>query len=366
MFVLFGGALRIEIILAITVSREFPLSYSHHQIKYNLIMANHFSYQSSHGNSNEQVMYTSNRSRSESGSSDSSRGSGNSGKPRRRSHRPRGCRGGSNRRRQKNAEGGNKPFFKKTYNSDFKNRVQGKFSHSSMNQNHLAGPSEEEFLANKVRKNDGQSSYYRGSYNNNSGKDYNVILPDYPYPKSGISIATAPEQARRNAHGQYYGNFAPKYVGEPENDYPHLQSSFSESSSDSIIDQRDGILPPPPSDELFHGRQNQILPGPNPYALKSSGSGSMNISNSAYVTHSYAAPTPAPAIVPPVSRPQPLLVDSNANMTSCLPGILQQVHNDVDFNYRAQRLEKQRQNVVGGSLFVTSPRSFLMSCKRSF
>jgi hypothetical protein len=37
-----------------------------------------------------------------------------------------------------------------------------------------------------------------------------------------------------------------------------------------------------------------------------------------------------------------------------------------DFEYRVERLEKQRQNVEGGSLFVTSPRSFLMGFNKSF
>ena len=333
-------------------------------------MANHFSYQSSHGNSNDQVMYTSNRSRSESGSSDSSRSSGNSGKPRRRSHRPRGCRGGSNRRRQKNAEVGNKQFFKKTYNSDFKNRVQGKFSNSSMNQNHHSGSSEEEFMTNNNTKNRGQGNFHRGSYNNNYGKDYNMNHSDYSYPKSGI--ATECDFQANNPYGHnlqnYDRNYAPKYIGESENDYPMLQSSFSESSSDSVVYTQNkhdnGILPPPPSEELLN-RPNHILPGPNPYALKSSGSEMISNRNTEHVTHNYAAQTPKPDLVVSVSRPRPLLVESNQNIMPCLPG-LQQAYNGVDFNYREQRLEKQRQSVVGGSLFVTSPRSFLMSCKKSF
>jgi hypothetical protein len=37
-----------------------------------------------------------------------------------------------------------------------------------------------------------------------------------------------------------------------------------------------------------------------------------------------------------------------------------------DHDYRAERLQKQRQDVEGGSLFVTSPRSFLMGFKKSF
>ena len=227
-------------------------------------------------------------------------------------------------------------------------------------------------MTNNNKKNRGQGNFHRGSYNNDYGKDYNNIHPDYHHPKSGMTVTTG------NAFGHnpqgYDRNFSSEYVGEPENDYSFLQSSFSESSGDSIVEQRDvyngnrhdgNILPPLPSEELFN-RQTNILPGPNPYALKSSAPESFNNSNPTFMTHNYAAQKPAPAMALPVSRPRPLLVESNHNITPCLPG-LQQARNDVDLNnYRAQRLEKQRQNVVGGSLFVTSPRSFLMSCKRSF
>ena len=333
----------------------------------NVTMANHYSYQSSHSNSNDQVMYTSNRSRSESGSSDSSRGSGNSGKPRRRSHRPRGCRGGSNRRKQKNAEGGNKQHFKKTYSSDFKNRVHGKFSQPLVNQNNYAGPSEEEFFT-KNSNNGPQNNFRQGCLHKNPDNACNIVLLDYPHPKSAISTTSGlPFGGNIHGHSQqkgFYRNNAPRYVGESDNDYPLLQSSFSESSSESIIENRDAILPPLPSDDLFD-RPHQIIPGPNPYALKSSGAGSMIDSHPVYPTYGGPTPTTAPTIVLPVSRPQPQFVDSTPDVTMLLPG-LQQARKDIDFNYRAQRLEKQRQSVVGGSLFVTSPRSFLMSCKSSF
>ena len=338
-------------------------------------MANNFSYQSNNGNSSDQVMYTSNRSRSESGSSDSSRGSGNSGKPRRRSHRPRGCRGGSNRRRQKNGEGGTRSSFKKTYNSDFKNRVHGKFLQPAANQSLNTVSSEEDSLTNSKRKNDDRCSFRLGSFDNNSGKDYNIILPDYGHVKSEVSAATVPDlQHGGNTYRQgpiYYNSYARTYAVDQENDYPFLQSSFSESSCETISEHResysqnqheDDILPPPPSEELFD-RPSQIPSGPNPYALSSS-SGSILTKNQAYPTHTYAQNL-APDTVLPVSRPRPHLVESSPNMIPYLPGILQQVQNKVDYNYRAQRLEKQRQNVVGGSLFVTSPRSFLMSCKKS-
>ncbi|VEU38426.1 unnamed protein product [Pseudo-nitzschia multistriata] len=325
-------------------------------------------------------MYTSNRSRTDSGSSDSSRGSGNSGnsgKSRRRSHRPRGCRGGSNRRKQKNAEGGNKQFFKKTYNSDFKNRVHSKFSNSSVVQINLSDPSEAEFSVNASTKSRGPDGFRGGSYDSNiHRKSCNVILPDYNYNTSGFPGA-GPSDFQYGGNMQmrnpqsYYGNLASKYMGESETDYPLLQSTFSESSNETVLEQRDsfasndGILPPLPSEDLYD-TPKEIPSGPNPYALKPSSSGGTMNHNISHVTHSYAAPSPLPpAIVRPVSRPQPNLVETS-RPTQSLPGILQQVHNNMDLDYRSHRLEKQRQNVVGGSLFVTSPRSFLMGCKRSF
>ena len=324
-------------------------------------MANNFAYQSGHGNSSDQVMYTtSNRSRSESGSSDSSRGSGNSGKPRRRSHRPRGCRGGSNRRKQKMAEAGNKPFFKKTYNSDFKSRVHGKFSNSSTNQ---------DFVINNNKKNHSRGSFHRESYNNDYGKDYNVTYPQTgPFLSAGSDLHTGANSYGHNLLPSY----GSKFMSEPENDYPVIHSSYSDSSSDSFMEQRDdysqhnhdsGILPPLPSEELFN-RSAHVPTGPNPYALKSSSSDYTNARKQVHVDNHYSIQTSGPSMVLPVSRQQPILVETNhQNMAPCLPG-LQQVSNDMDFNYRAHRLEKQRQNVVGGSLFITSPRSFLMNGKR--
>lgn len=220
------------------------------------------------------------------------------------------------------------------------------------------------------KSNGQQNNFQQGLLNKNSDKACNMILPDYPHTKSGISLSTASYfQLGGNLQGHnqqqgFYGNHSSRYVGDSESDYPLLQSSYSESSCETIVENQDAILPPPPSDDLFN-RPHQILPGPNPYALKSPGVGNINNNHPMYLNHAYSAPTTTPTIVLPVSRPQPHFVDSTPDITMCLPG-LQQARNDIDFNYRAQRLEKQRQNVVGGSLFVTSPRSFLMSCKSSF
>jgi hypothetical protein len=362
-------------------------------------MVNHISYQSNQSYHNNQVMYSSNRSRTESGSSESSRGSGNSGnsdnnsgnsgRSRRRSHRPRGCRGGSNRRRHNSGEGRNKQqlYNKTTYNNDFKSRVQGKFSRPSMNHN---GPPEEELLVTNGQQYCDPNSFRRPSYNNhnNATKDFNYRLPEYTFP-SGISVSSQSDfhhsgiACSRNSNSHYYRDTPEAYNVEPENNYPMLQSSFSESSSSSEIifeehdvayaqsqqqqqqqqqDQGHGqILPPLPSNALFH-HPKQIPFGPNPYALKTSGS---SISNSTTISSSNNIfTTPSPVIERSETRQSAIsVVDTTMN----LPGILQRSNNNhIEFDYRAQRLEKQRQNVVGGSLFVTSPRSFLMSCKKSF
>jgi hypothetical protein len=379
-------------------------------------MVNHISYQSNHSYHNNQVMYSSNRSRTESGSSESSRGSGNSGnsgnssgnsgRSRRRSHRPRGCRGGSNRRRHNSGEGRNKQqlYNKTTYNNDFKSRVQGKFSRPSMNHN---GPPEEELLVTNGQQYCDPNSFRRPSYSNqsNATKDFNYRLPEYTYPPSGISVSSQSDfhhsgiASSRNINSHYYRDTSAAYNGEPENDYPMLQSSFSESSSSSetIFEEHDvayaqsqqqqqqqhqqrqqrqqqdqdqdqdqghgQILPPLPSNALFH-HPKQIPFGPNPYALKTSGSSNSNSnSNSTTISSSNNIfTTPSSVIERSVTRQSIIsVVDTTMN----LPGILQRSNNNhTEFDYRAQRLEKQRQNVVGGSLFVTSPRSFLMSCKK--
>ena len=340
-------------------------------------MVNHFSYQSNHGYHSNQVMYSSNRSRTESGSSESSRGSGNSGPTRRRSHRPRGCRGGTNRRKQNNGEGKKKPHYNnKTYNHDFKNRVQGKFSRPPMEH---PGPLEEEFLVNTGQQLCDPNSFRRSSYNNNARKDLNHRLPDYPYNPSGISVSTRTEfhhagSVSTSRNSQYYRDNSTVYNGEPENDYPLLlQSSSSDTSSsnETIFEQHDvaynqnqydvghgQILPPLPSDALVHPLKQTPF-GPNPYALKTSGYGS-KISTLQHTNNSFTTPS---VIGRSVTRPQSTSLDTAIHH---LPSILQPSHKHMDFDYRAQRLEKQRQNVVGGSLFATSPRSFLMSCKNSF
>jgi len=70
-----------------------------------------------------------------------------------------------------------------------------------------------------------------------------------------------------------------------------------------------------------------------------------------------------------LKRGEGLMETYSFESSSCTDSYLDPPAHDAKnqkYEYRAERLEKQRQNVEGGSLFVTSPRSFLMGMKKSF
>ena len=296
-------------------------------------------------------MGNSNRSRLDSGtsgSSESSRGSGN-GKPRKRSHRPRGCRGGSNRRRNNSA--------------DEKNKRTNNGSNHVNNENIPRLDNTTVLLKNKNKAAKGkgkgketpklevsilsrQTPSLKGGpvdYGANNYQNYEMTAPitDYAFHSN-----TSTE------------NLSSFYHNVNSFDIPGIQPSFSDSSSDTAfgnrvvpamqasfappgLDRSGHILPP-----LAYNRVNEeaIPCGPNPYALK-------------LTTHDSFYPQQN------VHQSGPTQQQSHY---VCHPG--PQYNNDLrlghnqnhNYDYKAERLEKQRQTVVGGSLFVTSPRSFLM------
>ena len=95
-----------------------------------------------------------------------------------------------------------------------------------------------------------------------------------------------------------------------------------------------GLILPPLPPATF---QNQPIPprGPNPYALQPT------TQHNVYQQHQ--------------QHPYGMSFEPNIEKINTFIA--------PDFEYRAERLAKQRQSVVGGSLFSTSPRSFLMGKK---
>jgi hypothetical protein len=330
----------------------------------------------------EQMMGTnSNRSRSESGSSDSSRGSGSteSGKSRRRSHRPRGCRGGSNRRRNNGGEGKLSSFNKPNItNADFNGNsgVRGnKLSHRTRH----SVTSDYESSLPPQQFSEASQFHSGGAYDYSIGKrdtfSYD-FRQDYSPNLFGADNGFYSAMDHQH-HGQYTG-------------FSSLQPSFSESSNEILNDQEEcQILPPMPTAPFQECRPRPT--GPNPYALNLSVS-----TSSTFIPGSMNYNSVGGALLPPVNPSLSTRDNIAAARPPHPPGILKSVRNirgnnnllnigDLlldagkdfamtslaikkpsthhDTEYRAERLEKQRQNVVGGSLFATSPRSFLMGVK---
>jgi hypothetical protein len=321
----------------------------------------------------EQLIHSSNRLRAESGSSESSRGSGStgSGKSRRRSHRPRGCRGGSSRRRNNGCEG-----KKKVQQHRPPTNFRG---HETIRGNNFAYV----------------NTYAPSRY------DFSFIPHDTHYQlqemyggaDSGYS-EFFPSSTMNNGHQQaneHHGHVAGNSIG--ITGFPSLQASSSESSNEMIPGYEDyQILPPMPTN-VFHD-QRLIPTGPNPYALNTSksGKGMFNLNrmghDSVRATLAFEATSVQPLVVsagvethlhsPRILEPLKHIC-SNSRHNKFIGEMLTETQKDFayvsvdksmcpdqDNVYRSQRLEKQRQKVAGGSLFVTSPRSFLMGIKTSF
>ena len=143
-----------------------------------------------------------------------------------------------------------------------------------------------------------------------------------------------------------------------------IQQSFTDSSNEESVgefsknfqlmlpDHQNGLILPPLPSAAF---QNQpILPrGPNPYALQPT------TQHNVYHHHQHPYEVPFERKALKTSIEQDTIVDHNENPLH----LEQKVNQGPSFDYRAERLAKQRQSVEGGSLFCTSPRSFLMGKK---
>jgi hypothetical protein len=382
-------------------------------------------------------MYESNRSRSDSGTSGSSESSRGSGKPpRRRSHRPRGCRGGSSRRRinslenangKKPVKSGNDPSTTNNTNNTNNNNTTNNNKVPIDNKNKKSRPEQQ---PQPFSKNDVNPSRQQ--------KNYSIPVQEFsfpsPQPKApglsrsynnkdcrfqhgeqdsiSLSAATAPSTDYSSNAGSSYDQSSPFYYQSHESiEFPAILRSFSDSSSEAAMEQHQHhqhhqhqqlpkynsnmpppcprntntntsrpnndngyILPPLPTNAF----ENDPIPsGPNPYALKLS-----THPEGYYSQHPAGAAQQQPPLSSLSSRQQqqqdygyirPTM--PNLQFQQQAPSLQmpysnhhnqqqQQQHpSAASYDYHTERLEKQRQNVEGGSLFVTSPRSFLMGRK---
>ena len=270
----------------------------------------------------DQTMYSTTDLIGNSGSSESYRG--NEKPPRRRSHRPRGCRGGSNRR--KNGELKNKGFGK----NDNKSFRRGSAKQQSLMKN-------SPFPHNRTN----MRNNHNVSLSNHAPAKPDKILPDYgSYDVNSLHSSSASESSS-SIQQSFTDSSNEESVGE-----------FSKNFQLMLPDHQNGLILPPLPSAAF---QNQpILPqGPNPYALQPT------TQHNVYHHHQHPYEVPFERKALKTSIEHDTIVDHNENPLH----LEQKVKQGPSFDYRAERLAKQRQSVEGGSLFCTSPRSFLMGKK---
>lgn len=383
-------------------------------------------------------MCLSNRSRLDSGTSGSSDSSKESGKPpRRRSHRPRGCRGGSSRRSRNNsadekqANSNNKRILLPINNSQNTGCDANNINNDSQvnttdnnklncciiekgtpydkgrkaEQNQLKMPGASEFpLACRPNRQppglvsssyiDYNSNYYQGeqeSFATASSTDYSSTVGSYDnrsyYSSSNttnsFSVDFPPiNNSFSDASSEVDNNHAIEQQQQQQRyRTPSSHNSNKLNGMGNMIDN-DYILPPLPINAF---QRDPIPTGPNPYALKltsrhnsgayyrhsgpqqhhqqrhqlessltsgDNGSTANNIKIINQNDYNYA--------------PNSATMQYSQHDWSALQQPYSQLHpQNATYDYTAERIEKQRQNVEGGSLFVVSPRSFLMGWKRT-
>ena len=327
-----------------------------------------------------------NRQRLDSGTSASSESSKGTGKPpRRRSHRPRGCRGGSNRRRNKAGELSGESKVPNWKGRDVPDSKILLVKHSMTK--HCTS-----FEKGTTAKSVGGLSDLVHKRNNRERSS------------SSSSGSTAPTTDFSSSHDVDDISFL--------NDFSLIEPSFSNSSSEKGVDSTgcrgtsNQILPPLPSRNV---PPQYIHSGRNPYALQNTNDASypsmsnchdltsaLNGLTSSYATavqsvnqqhisNRYGYPMPLEDTVgnyystgvavnsnsltgsmdpPPARNILRMPVLSNMTVSTGIgrnnaPTCVRET------GYHAGRLDIQRQTVEGGSLFLTSPRSFLMG-KRNY
>jgi hypothetical protein len=241
--------------------------------------------------------------------------------PRRRSHRPRGCRGG--RKNRKNKDNATLTVPKE---------ILGDNCTPSLTCDNLRQPGSSQPEVDQKREREYTAKKIQQSWNQHSIPDENAVhIANFP-----LLPPTTPSARKDHARNTLFRPFL-----EQESFLPPLGKTNSTRTGLPTHMEADGILPPlPPAAEV----NAPDLDGPNPYAL------------------SYARLEP----------PKPLYdwTQTSVNRSAYAiqrPAQLNRGQSaDTTNDYRSHRIEKQRQMLSeGGSLFATSPRSFLTGGNRS-
>jgi hypothetical protein len=264
-----------------------------------------------------------NRSRSYTADDSTQSSSDNSSKdkitgPRRRSHRPRGCRGG---RKNRKTRSNNSILLTVP-----KEIIGGSTPLSTCENLRPSGSSKPEGDQKREREIEYAKSK---SWTQHSVPDENGIHVEH------FSMFPPTMQSVRKEHASNTPTFRPPVL-EQSSFLPPLGRATSMRTSGLPNGMgAHSILPPLPMAQV----NGPVLDGPNPYALSYATSGSPK----PYNWTSNHSNRSANAIQRPVQ------VNRGGNSA------------DTTVDYRNLRIEKQRQMLAdGGSLFATSPRSFLM------
>lgn len=303
---------------------------------------------------------SSNRARLDSGSYSNSSGSTNdSKKSKRRSHRPRGCRGGGARRARKalreqararealqeNVNTGKQADFPPKYVTSLEERGKQQQPYPYGPRAPSPAPSLQPCMS--TLSNDSSSASYTAS-----ADLFNIFTPH----------TTTTTTSTTNPH-QYVDS-----QGHTHNRVPYGQMTFSDSQqrcgkSGASLATSESLMHPPLATFIGGGFVNVLPPlpveeaeqepetfeGPNPYSLKS---------NLRPDVHPFEPP-------PSILRPDADMYDPSFD--SCLSNMnVQQDTTNNNSDDQQRTLIERQLNMGADSLFVTSPRSFLTGRKGHF
>ena len=385
------------------------------QTRYNVNEGYHSSFPGARNNFQVGSVSSYNRSRLDTETSASSEDSKGAGKPpRRRSHRPRGCRGGSNRRKFNNSEN-NKSNEQKPKQGNKATNVKPT-KHNQVSQR--SSMTEFTILSRQAHSThqtiiDFKSELYqRENSVSSAGTDYTLSYDTF-------ENFLIPHDLIHQSFSDSSSDFGADPIGQGGMFWQlDSDSSSSHSGRSSLRNFTTGnnnqILPPLPTNVF----ENEATPsGPNPYALRSHNHEKLDnyivpagenlphfqepksYPNYPKLMSGYATPmkislqppynnpsypslqchsnsfengqdlkdcSVSSSMGPPPPRPKPVLSMSNLNLSMNINTTESLSGGNTPHDYRAVRLEIQRQNVEGGSLFMTSPRSFLMGKRNDF